>query len=326
MKLFVPGRLLLLGDHSDWAGKFNRGIGSHCVIALLDKGIYAKIKKSNTFKISFKDKKLECELEQLNEVAKSDSFFRYAAGTAYQINNGKGIDIKITKMDLPIGKGLASSATACVLIAEAYNKLYNIFLTPSDIMRYAYLGETFAYSKCGRGDQVAAYRKKVTRLIFNNDTVKVAPIKLKGTFYFVIVDLQSSKSTNVICRDLQDNFLKQKSIQQFIEEDNTIFCNMAEEALAKGNPALLGECMNISFKYFDLKMAPYSPEQLKAPKLHSLAKDNFIRINSYGIKGIGAQGDGSAQILCKSKRTMKNIIKYIEDEYGLFGEEFILKQ
>lgn len=325
MELFVPGRLLIVGDHSDWVGMFNRGIDTHCIITLLDKGIYANVEKSDKFIFKFGEQEVECELKDLLKLAKSNSFFKYAAGTAQQLAEHGGVKIEITKMDLPIAKGLASSATVCVLVAKAYNELYNLHLSKKAIMYYAYFGEITAKSKCGRGDQVSAYDEKVTHIIFNNGNVSVSPIKLKGKFCFLIADLKSKKNTSVICKDLQKGFLESWGVRDFLEIFNTEICNKAHKALTNGNVRKLARCMNKSFKLFDEILAPYSKEELKAPKLHEVTSDCFIKSNTLAAKGIGAQGDGSIQILCKNERKLNKVKKYLKDVYDLDAEVFILK-
>lgn len=41
----------------------------------------------------------------------------------------KGVDIKIDSVDLPIGKGLSSSAAICVFIAKAFSTVYDLKLS-----------------------------------------------------------------------------------------------------------------------------------------------------------------------------------------------------
>ena len=58
--------------------------------------------------------------EQLLCAAKDeDEFFRYCAGVAYQMFTRfgltGGLDIRITSMDLPLRKGVSSSAAVCIV-------------------------------------------------------------------------------------------------------------------------------------------------------------------------------------------------------------------
>ena len=48
IELFVPGRLCLLGEHSDWAGKYrnvnNRINKGYALVTGIEEGIYANVK------------------------------------------------------------------------------------------------------------------------------------------------------------------------------------------------------------------------------------------------------------------------------------------
>ena len=81
-----------------------------------------------------------------------------------------GIEIDNFMTDLPLEKGLSSSAAVCVLVARAFNVLYDLKvwhwwrltarngqLTIRGEMEYAYQGEILTPSKCGRMDQGCAY-------------------------------------------------------------------------------------------------------------------------------------------------------------------------
>ena len=74
---------------------------------------------------------LSDEHQELKRVAKSGSFSAIVAGVAsYMLEWYKvgGVRIRITKMTLPMKSGLSSSAAICVLVARAFNLLYNLNL------------------------------------------------------------------------------------------------------------------------------------------------------------------------------------------------------
>lgn len=327
MKIFVPGRLLIIGDHSDWVGKFNRHKPTKCVEALLNRGIYAKIEKSDKFEIYYKKKKIIAySKSELLRIAESNNFFRYAAGTAANLIINGGIKIVITKSTLPESKGLASSACICVLVAKAYNKIYNLNLTEKMIMEYAYFGESLTGSGCGKGDQISAYSGKLFGIDFLDSSVSPFKINFKGKYYFLIVDLKGNKDTKIICNSLQKNFEKSRKMKKFLEVLNTRLCSATIKGFEINNPELIGACMNKSMELFDKYMVSYCPEQLNSPLLHKLKKDNYISKNSYGVKGVGAQGDGSAQILCKNFFSMLKLKRYIKKIFNMNSEVLRLKQ
>src|SRR5664280_2364743 len=94
VELFVPGRLCLFGEHSDWAGSFRRinaGIvpGSTLVVGL-EQGIYATAEAAGSLQVRSKlpdsgyTDWFECPMnvKKLREVAAEGGFFCYVAGVA----------------------------------------------------------------------------------------------------------------------------------------------------------------------------------------------------------------------------------------------------
>ena len=165
IEIFVPGRLCLFGEHSDWASeyrKYNKNIEKgYTLVATINQGIRARVKKSKDFKFSFEDKNItsKMSIKKLKEYEFSDEFLSCVIETAkYMLNTYKveGIDINITEMDLPIGVGLSSSSAICVLVVKAFNKLYNLNIEIKKIMDIAYISERNANLKCGKMDHVCA--------------------------------------------------------------------------------------------------------------------------------------------------------------------------
>ena len=67
IKIFVPGRLCIFGEHSDWAGEYrlkNKKIEKgYAITALLQEGLYATVKKCDNFSIYDGDKQFSCEMD-----------------------------------------------------------------------------------------------------------------------------------------------------------------------------------------------------------------------------------------------------------------------
>ena len=55
-ELFVPGRLCLFGEHSDWAGKYRTMnadiIAGTAIVSGIEQGIYATVERSPLFSVS----------------------------------------------------------------------------------------------------------------------------------------------------------------------------------------------------------------------------------------------------------------------------------
>lgn len=179
--LFVPGRVCLLGEHSDWAGVY-RKVNSkippgNVVISGTYQGIYAKVKAADnrliinsTLEIDNSPVSLDIEMDsqKLKEEAESDSIFSYAAGVAYymlEFYDVGGIHIDNYQTTLPVKKGLSSSAAFCVLVARAFNFIYQLNLTKRAEIEAAYQGEIMTSSRCGRMDQGCAYGQVPVQMI-----------------------------------------------------------------------------------------------------------------------------------------------------------------
>ncbi len=177
IELFVPGRLCLFGEHSDWAGMYRSTNSALCkgqaVVTGIEQGIYAVCEKSDEFIVYsdleiYRGEKLQSVMdsEKLLEIAAEGGFFSYVAGVASYINdnyNVGGVKINVTGMDLPLKSGLSSSAAICVLVARAFNQLYNLKMNVQGEMQAAFRGEQRTLSRCGRLDQACVQKDGADR-------------------------------------------------------------------------------------------------------------------------------------------------------------------
>ncbi len=342
--IFVPGRVCLFGEHSDWAGghrrqnpKIKEGFA---IVAPTNQGTYAKVKRIEEpvirFKSTLSKEIFEVELNPslLLKIAEKGELFSYVAGVAYEMISSyhhctkKGIEIDNYKTDLPLKKGLSSSASVCVLIAKAFNEIYNLHMTDKRIMEIAYLGETATPSRCGKMDQACAYNKPVL-IVFDGDKIKVNELDLAEEFHLLIVDLKKEKNTVKILADLNKGFPwptndLEMNKHQYLGEINKGIVKNAKKILEEGTASKLGVLMNLAQDFFDEYLKPSSPDELEAPVLHSVLSMDEINPFIYGGKGIGSGGDGSAQLICKTKEDREKV-KRILDEKGFECLELDLK-
>lgn len=338
MKLFVPGRICLLGEHSDWAGGYRRMNASiekgYAIICGTNQGVYAEVKPHpNALVLSstlpdgqiLGPFEIPMRADKLLEEAQSGSFWSYAAGVAYQVISHyhvRGLEIHNYKTDLPIKKGLSSSAAFCVLTARAFNRLYDLKLTVRGEMELAYQGEITTPSRCGRMDQGCAFGSRPVLMEFDGDHLTTTELNIDQEMYFIIVDLQAQKNTLEILNRLNKCFplpsnQSEQAVQTLLGSTNNRIVHQAVSALQTGDTSILGTLMNEAQSEFDQYAAPVCPEELTAPRLHELLNYPPLAPHIFGGKGVGSQGDGTAQFLARSQEDQQTIIRLIENDLHL---------
>ncbi len=341
-ELFVPGRLCLFGEHSDWAGRYtdinSEVLPGQAIVTGIDLGIYATVCKNDIFAITSLNEKgeqvsfsCEMDLNVLREKAKETQYFCYACGVAaYLLENYQvgGLNIIIDKVTLPIKKGLSSSAAICVLVARAFNEVYQLKMSINGEMQAAYRGEMLTKSRCGRLDQACAYGVNPVCMEFNGDDISVEKLKVGRSLYWVFADLKAHKDTKKILSDLNSAYPfaqseQDQNIHTALGEDNTAIIAKASKAIADGDAERIGELMKEAQQIFDTKIAPGCPEELTAPKLHSVLNDETVKKYSYGGKGVGSQGDGTVQFIAKDKESQSALVDYLNGQ-GLEAYAFTL--
>jgi len=343
-KLFVPGRLCLFGEHTDWAGHYrtmNADIAPGAAIVTgIEQGIYAEVEKSSIFELYSTAPEIEnvwqdfsCRMDEteLKRIAKSGSFFCYCAGVAsYMLEWYKvgGVRIRITKMTLPMKSGLSSSAAICVLVARAFNILYSLNLNTLGEMNIAYLGELRTSSRCGRLDQACAFGVKPNLMTFDGDEIEVRSLNVKKHLYWVFADLCAEKDTIRILSDLNKAYPFPNSDAERAEHEalgtrNLEIVDRAIRYMAEGRVEELGALMTEAEKMFDEMVAPMSPA-LWSPKLHSVLQDPNIQPMVWGGKGVGSHGDGSVQFLARSEEDQQRLLDYLNDR-GMRAYKLTLK-
>ena len=329
--LFVPGRLCLFGEHSDWAGRYRTMnadiLPGMAIVTGIEQGIFAEVEKSDIFEMKSTAPEIKniwqdfsCRMNEndLKSVAKSGSFFSYCAGVAsYMLEWYKvgGLRIRLTSMTLPIKSGLSSSAAICVLVARAFNLVYNLNLNTLGEMNIAYLGELRTASRCGRLDQACAFGVRPNLMIFDGDEIEVQPLVVKKHLYWVFADLCSTKDTKRILSDLNKAYpfpavdVEKREVEALGIDNHTII-KRAVKYMADGDAASLGKLMDEAETLFDKKIAPMSAA-LEAPVLKKILSDPQARSFAYGGKGVGSHGDGTVQFLARDAECQQKLCDYL---------------
>jgi len=338
MNIFVPGRICLFGEHSDWAGGYRR-INAEIekgltLICGTNQGIHAEVEPHPTALVltsttaageTIGPHEIPLEPRALLEEAQQGGFFSYAAGVAYQVLTNyrvRGLVIRNTRTDLPIKKGLSSSAAICVLTARAFNRVYDLRLTVRGEMELAYQGEITTPSRCGRMDQGCAFGDRAVVMEFDGERIDTSEVRPARDLHFVIVDLHAKKDTLAIlkhlnrCYPFAENPVE-KGVQELLGPMNRIVVNEAIRALKTGDAERLGALMTQAQGLFDRYAVPASPDELASPVLHKVLSHAALAPHVWGGKGVGSQGDGTAQFVARSAADQKAAMAILERDLGV---------
>ncbi len=338
MEIFVPGRICIFGEHSDWAGGYRRINAEvekgYTLICGTDQGIYAKVEPHPTSLILssttpdgaiYGPHEIPMEPKVLLKEAEAGGFWSYIAGVAYQALTNyhvRGLVIDNDKTDLPVKKGLSSSAAICVLAARAFNRIYDLKLTVRGEMELAYAGEITTPSRCGRMDQGCAFGNRPVLMTFDADRLDTVELQVSQEFYFVIVNLQAHKDTLEIlnrlnrCYPVAENEIE-RGVHEVLGPINKRIVHAAVDALRQADSQGLGRLMSEAQELFDKYAAPACPEELTAPVLHRVLNYGPLKPHILGGKGVGSQGDGTAQFLARSAGDQQAVVEILERELGM---------
>jgi galactokinase len=296
-ELFVPGRPCSFGEHSDWAAGYRRLrpelSPGFCLVAGTDQGLRGEAELGDAFEITsvlasgeeIGPARVEARPAALAEAARGADFFSYAVGVAAEVmerHGPGGLRLRVAG-DLPVRKGLSSSAAICVLVARAFASVYGLALSVREEMELAYAGERRTGSECGRMDQVCAYGRRVTWLRFDDDDFTVEPLAPAAPLHLLIVDLRRGKGTRRILAGLNACF-----------------------------PDTPGALMSEAQALFDEKVAPASPAELAGKRLHGVLAHPALRALAWGGKGVGSQGDGCAQLVARGPAERERLAALLE--------------
>jgi UTP-glucose-1-phosphate uridylyltransferase/mevalonate kinase len=333
MKMFVPGRICLFGEHSDWAGGYRRINAEiekgYTLLTGTDQGVYAEIEPHPTALVLTSTTpegerrgpyEIPMEPKALLAEAQKGGFWSYIAGVAYQIMTHyhvRGLVLDNYKTDLPIKKGLSSSAAICVLTARAFNRVYDLKMTTRGEMELAYQGEITTPSRCGRMDQGCAFGNRPILMTYDGDHLEVDELQVPNDLYFVVVDLQAQKDTMEILSRLNRAYPfaetdVEKGVQELLGPVNRRIVHQASDALQTGDAEQLGALMGEAQAFFDRYAMPACPEELTAPVLHRVLSYDPLKPHIWGGKGVGSQGDGTAQFIARSEADQQAVIEIIE--------------
>ena len=356
-EIFVPGRLAILGEHTDWASSYrseNNAISiGLCLVCVTNEGLYARahaLPNTNTLNfrhVNVRGETMVFSCSMLSEELRAnavgggnDNFFAYVAGTMFAIleahpailKDNIGIDINNYKTLLPMRKGLSSSAAVCVLVVKSCSTVYNLKLTQQQVMDIACIGERMTQSECGMMDFCVAMGAGQVGLmtLAENAYCSLQRVVVKDPLYFVVADLKAGKDTVCILHDLNQCFpvpqsRAEASFHTYCQQNAWLVMDavkaieIGDESGNGGGIYALGAAMNASQSNFDSGAINVCPAQLTAPRLHSVLESSELKAISIAAKGVGSQGDGTIQVLCASPHHQQLVLTLLEQELGCEG-------
>lgn len=186
---FSPGRVNLIGEHTD----YNGGYVFPCA---LNFGTYLLVRKNNEKLVRFAstnmDLKVDLSLDKLGELQPDGAWVNYPLGVIDQFAK-KGT--KVEGMDLlysgniPNGAGLSSSASIELVTSVLINDLFGGKLAMMDMVKLSQDAENqFVGVNCGIMDQFAVGMGKENHaLALKCDTLKWEAIPLKLDGYKIVI-------------------------------------------------------------------------------------------------------------------------------------------
>ncbi len=178
MSVHAPGRVELLGNHTD----YNDG---YVLSAAIDRGVTMKGSSANDRGIYFNDTTFNVSTRaNLDSIERSEAepWANYPLGVVDCFLKAgfpiKGFTAELSS-NLPLGAGLSSSAALEVATATLLTRLFDIRIAPIELAKLCRKAENeFVGVNCGLLDQVSSVFGRKNHVIFldcRNETVKTFP-------------------------------------------------------------------------------------------------------------------------------------------------------
>jgi len=195
---FAPGRVNLVGDHTDYTGGFAFPCG-------IDSGSLLLIRRTtdNQFRLASTNFDMFAQLskDQINKTY-GDNWINYPLGVIDQFVK-RGFDIDgidcLFSGNVPNGAGLSSSASIEVVTAFAINEIFQCQLSLMDLIEMAQAAENdFVGMQCGILDQFAVAMAQDNHALFLNCTTlehRQVPLALND-FAIILANTNQRRELN----------------------------------------------------------------------------------------------------------------------------------
>jgi galactokinase len=330
---FAPGRVELLGNHTD----YNGGVVLSVAINL---GIAARGRARNDEKIRLTSEGLSGVVNaDLETLAPNDSWADYPLGVAKVLHdNGfpiAGFEANFSS-NLPLGAGLSSSAAIEVSMAVLLTRLFNFQVPPIDLARLCRKAENeYVGVSCGLLDQVSSIFGEKDHAIFLDcraETVETLPFPpevgllvvhsgvkhaLSGGEYnerrdqcfeaaeILGVPALRDATSEQLAAAVMPALVKRRAAH-IIGENERVF--QAVDYLKRHDAVALGELMRESHR------SSMENFENSTPELDALVEISCAQGGVYGARLTGG-GFGGAIVALVSLSAIDDIAKSVEAEY-----------
>lgn len=186
---FSPGRVNLIGEHTD----YNGGYVFPCALSY---GTYLLVRQNGENVVRFASTNLvlkaEISLSELSQKQPGDAWINYPLGVIEQFAklniNIKGVDL-LYSGNIPNGAGLSSSASIELATSVMINELYAGGLEMMEMVKLSQRAENqFVGVNCGIMDQFAVGMGKANHaLALKCDTLKFDEVPLRLDGYKIVI-------------------------------------------------------------------------------------------------------------------------------------------
>jgi galactokinase len=346
----APGRLDVMGGIADYSGSLvlqkSLSQKTHVQLALRDdyactvssristgeilkaKVDFRNFLKNNQVDYEFAQKKLKQNLV--------DAWIGYVIGCALVLQKEKGVDFKggdfNLQSDVPLGKGVSSSASIEVATMKALGEAYGIHFTGTELPILAQRVENLIVgAPCGLMDQLASFLgepNKLLPIICQPDLVQ-QPISIPNDISFIGIDsgvrhsVSGASYTDVRCAAFMGYTIIARTLGVTPKE-----LTAAKSANNFSSLPFAGYLCNISVTDFENSLVNYLPVSLSGKDFinqYELSIDHVTNINPDKIYSI--RQSVSHPVYEHARVTQfKNLLLSINDGQSSEGKSSILKQ
>jgi galactokinase len=179
-------------------------------------------------------------------------------------------------------------------------------------------------------DQGCAFGNCPVLMTFDGEELGTEALHVGSDLHLVLVDLDAQKNTMKILEQLNRSYPQARNevdrgVQRLLGTINNRIVHQAVEALQDGNAEQLGALMVEAQGLFDQHAIPACPEELTAPVLHQVLGHKHLQPHIWGGKGVGSQGDGSAQFIARSLEDQQRVVEIVERDLRMRSLKLTIK-